>query len=207
LSEALIKLTSQADTIDLRKVGLVSVTKPKYISGRQMASYCRTAAAQAIIDNISNTQSDLVIRNAIPRLDFLDGYGADIHDKTWIQPQNNVEYDQSNHTEYPIYLTNRNVDNDRKILFVYGILNMKPDKPVYATRLYFKTDGVRVHDIIDLTTLQHYNNIIFLQIPMLYRRSSNAAISVDLGPDARGHNDHLALLAIVAEHLGVHMNG
>src|SRR5215216_2028162 len=64
------QLRAKAKTIDLARVGHLSVTKPKYISGRLMAAYCKIAIAQGLLDCLQTNENGLVLRDFTQNLEL-----------------------------------------------------------------------------------------------------------------------------------------
>jgi hypothetical protein len=137
-------LDEKARSIDLNRLGHLGIVKPRYISSQLFGTFIKYGASQCIIDNVSNTEHGICVRDFIPNEDFLDGNGDRIQSFEWTQPAN-IQWDAGHvdnnghrvadgHHGYQtgggtdfitLYTTTNMCNNDRKIYFLCGIKNLK----------------------------------------------------------------------------------
>lgn len=132
-------LHARSQTVDMSRLGMVSVNKPKWISPQRMKAYVQYAIAQALLDNIGQAEDGLCVRNIYPHHDLLDGNGDQLETDEWVQPasgynaetrlhpqpgQHRLGY-ATNDTTIDLYSTNMRCNNHRKVYLLYGFKNMK----------------------------------------------------------------------------------
>jgi len=209
--EETTKLFAMAKTIDLRMLGHLSILKPRHISGRLMAAYCKLVTAQCILDNIQTTPGGICLRDFDLQRDFQDGNENIISHTIWCQPTDH-DYDCLNNI-VSVYTTSRYTNNDRKVYFFYGIQNLNFNHPSYADQFIFKLNNIKMMDILQLTNRKPGENgydFAYLQKPVLGRKNCNMTIQVHVGSDyplIRDSRDNFKLLGIVGESVGQHIAG
>lgn len=192
-----IKLDIKAKSISLNRLGHLSVSKPRYISADRLARYVKYATAQALIDNISNTEEGHVARDFLPTLDFLDVAGERFTNDIW------------QHVVYPdwtvIYQTGRNCNNDRKVYFLYGIKNLDyPNEKTRLTGIKIKLSSVKTIELQDMSTIDEYGSMFF-QRPFLFRKGDDIVIQTRSGSGLAAVVDRMKLLGFVIEPYGANM--
>ena len=75
--EAMAKLRAGMDAVDFARVGLVSITKPMYISGETLNRLARVVVAQCFFDGIAATEEGLCLRNINPSEDLRWGHNEE----------------------------------------------------------------------------------------------------------------------------------
>src|SRR5215213_323021 len=211
-NEELARLRAKAKTIDLARVGHLSVTKPKYISGRLMAAYCKIVIAQGLFDCLQTNENGLVLRDFTQNLDLVDVNDNTIQSTAWRQPVTG-NYDLLNH-DFRVYEMNRYCENDRKVSLVYGIMNTDYSKKACADRLSVWAYNVKCYDNIDLTSIRdpaHTGvSIHFFQKPLLCIRLNDIGFrfhTADEFPITSNAFDRYRLLGITVEPAGYSMCG
>jgi hypothetical protein len=224
-SEYAIKLEAKARSIDITRLGHISLAKPKYISPQLFATYVRYGAAQAWIDNINNTEGGLCVRDFLLANDFLDGQGDILSGYEWQQPQTSAMGYPTSGGAMTLYTTGRACSNDRKIYFLYGIKNLKysgiPRKKdevggviasvggpaeIFLSKIDIKRADVMTLDIAD-TSLINDMGALFFQRPILFKRGDDIHIQGHLKNNAMGKTDNLRPLGFVVESLGPVVHG
>lgn len=232
----MVKLQAKKESIDVGRVGLFSgiYTMMTDIDVRALEdAVSRYVLAQALIDNISNTEGGLVCREIYVDQDLCDGSGgvsagAAIPSRDWRQPALSDSGSQFTNHAYAtntgakassvlVYTTNSTISrNDRKVFGIYGLklVGSGPGREhaVLASNCWiFKRSDVKTIDQWPIQTLEtQQNSAIYGKTPILFKRGDDMAIFVI--PNARtavssAKFDQLAILAKVAEALGASVTG
>lgn len=223
MSEYMTRLAATAETIDISRLGALSVHKPKWISPRRMQSFIRYIVAQALLDNIAQSEDRLAVRNIFPKHDLLDANGDLLQHDNWYQPTGGGGY-MMNDSVVELYQTNINCRNTQKVYLLYGFKNLK-----YFTVPHGKDEVISTQSetgpyalnlsslrvlrghvmLIDIPDLSVINDIgyVFFQNPIIYKRGDDMAIQGMTKGDAMGKSDNLKLQCIIAEALGAHVTG
>jgi hypothetical protein len=118
--------------IDLGRVGVIATSLVDLFlsdSLRKMVNEMMSLGiAQALINHIASTESQLVIREISPYLDLVDGDYKQFESNQWIQKNNLHSLDKLDNARVPysmravsMYRTDKNVANDQKVYIIYGL--------------------------------------------------------------------------------------
>jgi len=221
MSEAMQKLQARKDAIDVLRVGLWSGVYPMMseIDIRALEEeVSRFVLAQALIDNISNTEGGLVCRDILVDKDLLDGSGAAITSRDWRQPVsgNYTTATGASASAVSVYKTSRTSDNDRKTLAIWAIkfVGTGPSREhaILATNsIIWKRSDVKTIDIWPIQALETMSNaLLCAKTPLLFKRGDD--LNVLFVPNARmavssSKFDQIQIHAKVAEALGANVTG
>jgi len=217
----MIKLIARKDALDPNRLGLISGAYPAVtpVDVRAIAdSVIRFTASQALIDNVNSTEGGIVVRDALPDKDLLDGSATAIASRDWRQP---VTGNYTTATGAPasaviVYQTGRNSDNDRKTMTVWAFRNVGsgPNREgaiLTINSLIARRTDVRLIDILQVQQLETMpDQTLYLITPWLFRRSDNANFLVV--PNARvpvssSKFDQIEWKIKIAESLGSNVAG
>lgn len=217
----MIKLQAKKESIDVGRVGLFSGVYAMMtdIDVRALEdSVSRYVLAQALIDNISNTEGGLVCREILVDQDLLDGSGNAITSRDWRQPvsANYTTNTGAKASLTQIYTTSTASRNDRKVFGIYGLrlVGSGPGREhaVLTTNSWvWKRSDVKTIDIWPIQTLETIaQGAIYGKTPILFKRGDD--MSVNVIPNARtavssAKFDQLCILCKVAEALGANVTG
>lgn len=234
MSEALLRLRACKDAIDVNRLGLITLNKPPYITGLMYRECVRFTAAQCLLDGIAATEEGLCIRTLNPKKDLLWGNDEErfgTASDEWRQPPLRIRnalvapgqtgpkvfadgyarekegissFEQGN--MFIAYRTNRDTDNDRKVITILGVQNVNPDDECWVQRVEFWRSNVQVGTELDLTLIKS-RGVVFTQIPYMYRKGDNMNLKFFLKERYEGKHDNLVLVGIVGEMLGANFNG
>jgi|SRR5438132_3953345 len=235
MSDYRVRLAAHAETVEISNLGYMSVNKPKWIAPRRMQQYIRYGIAQALLDNIGQSPDGLAARNIYPHHDLLDGNGDQLRTDEWVQPaaaNRSAPYAEerpygyaSNDSTIDLYSTNMNCRNHQKVYVLYGFKNMKyfstPHREdeilgtqaeiggpaeVFLTSLSIMRGRVKLIDIPDMSLINEIG-YIFLQQPIMYKRSDDMVIQGTTKSNAQGKVDNIKLQCIIIEALGSQVTG
>lgn len=127
-----VTLHRMSQQVDLGRVGVIATSLVDLFISEDLKNMTNKmmslAVAQALLNHIANTESELVIREISPYLDLLNGKGEQLDSNQWVQKNNFYGMDTLDKAKFPfsmravsIYRTNREVKNDRKIYLIYGV--------------------------------------------------------------------------------------
>lgn len=86
--EAKLELLTKSSLVDLNRVGLISVHKPKYMSIKLFSYLIEIGIAQALLQVIGTTEGGLCARALMADHDFASGAGEQLCTfREWMQPQ------------------------------------------------------------------------------------------------------------------------
>jgi hypothetical protein len=225
MSEAMIKLQAKKESIDVGRVGLFSgiYTMMTDIDVRALEdAVSRYVIAEALIDNISNTEGGIVCREILVDQDLCDPVGNAITSRDWRQPPLSFTTNYTTNTgakasQVQIYSTNTTISrNDRKVFGIYGLrlVGTGParEHAILTTNSWiWKRSDVKTIDIWPIQTLETIDGqAIYGKTPILFKRGDDMAIWVI--PNARtavstAKFDQLCIQAKVAEALGANVTG
>jgi hypothetical protein len=218
----MIKLQAKKESIDVGRVGLFSgiYTMMTDIDVRALEdAVSRYVIAQALIDNISNTEGGIVCREILVDQDLLDGTSAVINSRDWRQPATSGNYTTNTGAkaqQQQVYATTTLSKNDRKVFGFYGlrIVGSGPGREhaiLCSNSWVWRRSDVKTIDIWPIQTLETINgNAIYGKTPILFKRGDDLAVWAV--PNARtaissAKFDQLAFLCKVAESLGANVTG
>jgi hypothetical protein len=231
-SEHQLKLDEKARSIDLNRLGHLSVIKPRYISSQLLGTFIKYAVSQCLLDNITNVEASICVRDWLPNMDFLDNNGDRIDSFEWTQPASGLTvgrtegYQTGGGTDFvDIYTTSTNCNNDRKVYFLYGFKNLKfagiPRKKdeipgvqpavggpaeVWLQQLRVMFSTIKLAEIADTSLLNEYGTIFF-QRPVMFMRAHDMRIIANIKENGIGKTDALKPLGFVVEAQGTMING
>ncbi len=211
-SEARQRLRAIRDRVTLARLGGLEVTKPKYISASAVGIMAKWLVAQCIGDNLAPDESGLYVRDLIPYHDLLagpDGLGSnDIrHEDEWITPDPRRFRTGYDDTEMTLYMTNRNSDNDRKVILIYGIHNLDDSTPIHLRRLDFMRGTIKRITLTKIDSLFDLDGFYFFQTPILYKKNDNLRIVGTVGRESIGQTDKIKILGMTGDMLGANYCG
>lgn len=94
-SEALLELQSKAELVDLNRVGLITVHKPKYMSIKLFSYIVELGVAQALLNVINTTEGGLLVRAIFPDIDLASGASEILcRSREWMQPHPTRDWDR-----------------------------------------------------------------------------------------------------------------
>lgn len=129
----ILNLHRKKMSVDLGRAGLIATSLiDQFVSeglGKLSSSMMQFGLAQAMLSELSNIEAALCIREISPYIDLLDGKGNRISHNQWFQDVPNFyDYDPLSRQRLsdemfaiPVYNTNRDVNNDRKVYLIYGL--------------------------------------------------------------------------------------
>lgn len=134
-TEAMMKLHARKEAVDIGRIGLqagvyagltpldIRSLEDTVVRVTRVLVTTRYTVAQALLDNLAQSESSLIVRDILPDKDLLDAAGAVIVSRDWRQP---VSGNYANATGAPatketLYLTSRLSNNDRKVISFYGL--------------------------------------------------------------------------------------
>lgn len=225
-SEAMLELTTKAESIDPSAIGLQSGPYPELteVDIRAIDQQVRIlTAAQALLQVINTTAGGLVLRDLYQQYDLLDGAGTIITNNDWRQPWSgagtanfatatgNVKNDSVS-----VYTTGFTSHYNRKIITVFyfelvGVGNCRANKQTVTTTVQFKRGNVKLIDIIDIQSIDNRNPpLLVLRTPVMYKAADD--LNILMTPDQETAADankfeKIKFGAIVAETLGSSMTG
>lgn len=172
-----LQLYKRKQVVDLAKVGVIATSLiDLFLSDKlrkltnEMMGY---GIAQALMNNIAPTESQLVIREISPYLDLVDGNLKPFDSNQWIQKNNLYGMDKLDNARLPqsmravsMYRTSKDVNNDQKVYIIYGIefLNDYRGRNVEFIEFRKSNDKVLIRVPIDIQRpplYQAINNIVF----------------------------------------------
>lgn len=217
----MIKLQAMKETIDPGRLGLISGPYTS-ITELDVRAYIdaviRYAAAQALIDQISNVQGGIVVRDIMPDKDLLDGSGTAITSRDWRQPvsSNYTTVTGAAASAVSVYTTSRTSNNDRKVLIICGLKNVgsgpSREAAILSTNsMILKRSDVKTIDIWQIECLETANNQeIYGIVPVIFKRGDDANILFVPNakvPVSASKIDRLQIIGKIAEALGANVTG
>ena len=217
----MLKLQAKKESIDPGRLGLVSGTYTSItdLDIRALVdAVTRFVAAQALIDQISNVEGGLVVRDILPDKDLLQGDESAITSRDWRQPvtSNFTTATGTQASAVSVYKTSRTSNNDRKVISILGLRNVGSgptrDQAVLSTNsLIFKRGDVKTIDIWHIQHLEtQLNQAVFAITPLLFKRGDD--LNILHVPNSRvavsaSKFDQLQYVGKVCEALGANMTG
>ena len=217
----MIKLQAKKEAIDVGRVGLFSgvYTMMTDIDVRALSdAVSRYVLAQALIDNISNTEGGLVCRDLLPDKDLLDGSGTAITSRDWRQPVtgNFTTATGASATAVSVYKTSRTSDNDRKVIGIFGIRlvgvgHSRQHAVLAHNSIIWKRSDVKTIDIWSTQAIEcSPSGSLWGMTPLLFKRGDD--LNVLFVPNSRmavsaSKYDMIQIVAKVAEALGANVTG
>ena len=222
MSEARAKLQARKETVNLAAVGLQGGIYSGFttIDVRALEdAVVRYGVAQALLDGIATTEEGLAVRDILPDKDLRDKNNVAITKREWRQPWSGSY--NSEETEVQIYQTNKDTDNNQKIIVLYGVRLGGIYGPgrvgtegsatlgnLATSSLIFKRASVKTIDIWQieqlLTTVE---GVAFARTPLLFKKNDNARIDAFPKTGASGSSDSLIFLGKTIEALGNNVTG
>lgn len=232
MSEARMRLNARTDQLDVRRLGLIVLNKPPYISGMMYRQCVAFTGAQCLLDGIASTEEGLCIRNLNTRKDLLWGNDEErvINSEEWRQPplrkrtivENGRPIDKvfadgytrekegisgfESGNVFIAYRTNRDTDSDRKVIIVLGIQNVNPDDECWVQRAEFWRGSTKIGTELDLSLIKS-RGIVYAQSPIMYRKGDNMNLKFFLKEGYEGKHDNLIVVGMVGEMIGANFCG
>lgn len=201
------------------------------LSMQQYMNTLSYATAQAILDNISTHESGILIRHLDRRLDFTDYQGSVLNNSEWftmgMEHTTRAEFNLDEYTQrsdfknHVVYQTNRNSNNDRKVILIYGFIGdynirfitvsrsnlkiigrfpfMSSDDRIVEQRLF--DNGVDYHSFNFNTKLKLYPSMIIPEKGIMLKKGDDSRIILEL--EDKEKPTRFMPLGIVAEAIGI----
>jgi hypothetical protein len=151
-------------TIDLQRMGSMHTTNLTYLLAydKTYTDYIehtiRWTVAQAMLQGVGGgtTEGALIVRDLSPMYDLLNGLTNGppemIWHNQWIQDywygiataKSSIGYDNAMVGAFDMYLTDRNVRNDQKVIVIYGIELLNPNRKPLAQEIQFWRGSVKL---------------------------------------------------------------
>jgi len=218
-NDAMLRLHSKKEQVDLGRAGLQSGVYAGVVDADVRSledTVMRYTIAQSILDNIAQTESQLVVRDIFPDKDLLDGSGAAITSRDWRQPVsgNYASATGTYASREVIYKTGRTSNNDRKIISIYGLKVIgvgteRLEGVVKINCIIFSRPDVKTIDQWHLQILDTLQ-AVYGRTPLLFRRGDDMEIAVipnAAHPVSSSKFDRILFLGKVVEPLGNTMTG
>jgi hypothetical protein len=224
-SEAMLELTTKAESIDPAAIGLqsgpyVTVTD---VDTRAVEQQVRIlTAAQALLQVINTTPAGLVLRDPYVQYDFLDGAGTVITASDWRQPWYNATTAYFSTTTgaiadaVSVYTTGFNSKYTMKIITFWGfelagVGNERPHSSIVSNGVMFKRGNVKLIDIIDTQGIDIRDPPrLVLRTPIMYKAADDGNVLWIPDQVTAGNAnkfDTIKPLVVVCESLGASQTG
>jgi hypothetical protein len=220
-TEAMMKLHARKEAVDIGRIGLQAGVyaglTPLDIRSLE-DTVVRYTVAQALLDNLAQSESSLIVRDILPDKDLLDAAGAVIVSRDWRQPVsgNYASATGAPATKETLYLTSRSSNNDRKVISFYGLrlVGTGPFRASSALKinsLIWSRPGVKTIDIWHIQILETIDGqALFGRTPLMFKRGDDAqleAVPNASVPVGASKFDNIAFLGKVVEASGNTMVG
>ena len=212
----MMKLHARKEAIDIGRLGLQSGVHHGLtaLDIRSLEdTVIRYAVAQAILDNINQTEGGLVVRDILVEKDLLDGAGTAITSRDWRQPVagNFASATGAPATKEAVYTTGTNSRNDRKIYSFYGLQLVgvgpyRSSSVLKTNSIIWSRKDVKTIDIWPIETLDSSEtNRLFGKTPLLFKRNDD--LQIEMVPNAAvavssSKFERMAFLAKIVESHG-----
>lgn len=176
-------------------------------------SVIRYGVAQAILDNIAQSEDMLAVRDILPDKDLQDQNAVAITKREWRQPWSGSYNKEEAETQ--IYQTNINSKNTQKVFVVFGLraTNTGPGRTSSAlntSAVVWKrgTAGTKLIDIWQIEILDTIDQqVVYARTPLLFKRNDDMSIYAFPKTGASGSSDNLIILGKCIEALGATVTG
>jgi len=228
-SEAMLELTTKAESIDPASIGLQSgpYTDLTPVDIRAIEQQVRIlTAAQALLQVINTTPSGLVLRDPYVQYDFLSpaSGGIKITSGDWRQPavdgSSSLFYSTATGdiTAAPVsvYITGFTSKYNMKVITIYGFEvvgtgNDRGGKCICINTILLKRGNVKLIDIIDIQGLSTGSPPRkILRTPVMYKAADdgNVLFTPDYATPADANKfDRIKPICVVCESLGASQTG
>lgn len=209
--ETWAKFNAVADGVDLKRLAYLVYDFDNVFDRSVLSRLMRYVVAQMKLDALIMTESNACVRPILPDVDFRTFVDDEIRVKTinqWWQPSSSVKTMDDyrarfDNIKYPVYLTNRNCNNDRKVILLFAHQDVSFDRH-HVNKITIKVRDDEIYN----TDLVEGNALYLMPFPILAKRGDDLGIYFEFKDD-KYVNSHtnIKFYGIVGESAGNTMTG
>lgn len=210
-TDYLTKLYEKSYTINNKNLGEFLVTKQGTleVSDHYMNRVIQLTVAEALLDNIGQTERHLRVRNLQP-WDFSTPLGESIRSyNVWRQPTYSFDrefdriYYKKDSQDQTVYIYSRSSRNDRKCICIFGLENLSLDHDPFVEKVaFYRGSRIKLIDMFDVPSYYTHDKSAPFRKPIICKKSDDMSIDFRLKPGAYGRFDNILFHGIVVENIG-----
>jgi hypothetical protein len=147
---------------------------------------------------------NLGVRELFPTFDLLDGDGKPFLHNGWVQyyPEDIKQKLHYSNMYFSVYLTDKNSNNDQKIILLYGIQYLST--PVLADTMSIWRKNTKIVELYTLDKYPTVNQVKLFRTPLIINLNDllDIAFSFQDVDEVKGKSDRIKLLGYVTEQIG-----
>jgi hypothetical protein len=206
------KMVQTIEKIDLGKAGIIgglntgfTVSDVKNLERFGM----RAGINEALKKGLTQSIDSLGVRDILPDIDLRDSNNNGIGKREWRQPWSGGY--TTNSGSVSMYLSNTNVNYEKKIYVVWGVrvVNTGPGRTGGITdisSLTIKDSAQNIYDIWDIEDLDTAN-ALYSYNPLVFNNARALRIDVTPKASSSGNFDNIKLLGKIIEPIGENIGG